>query len=147
QGVETQRQLALLRAEGCDEIQGYLVSRAVAAADVPAHFGGEPHVEKTSGRAGRPARPAGERGPSWRWRTAAYAAGGALALLTVLSSTWPRGAGGALPAGGAPEDRRPQLQITTTSVEASDSAPRVAGPDPPPTLAPAPSLVPPSVAP
>ena len=35
EGVETEEQLACLRAEGCDEVQGYLFSRPVPAADVP----------------------------------------------------------------------------------------------------------------
>jgi EAL domain-containing protein (putative c-di-GMP-specific phosphodiesterase class I) len=31
--VETQEQLEFLRAEGCDEIQGYLFSKPIPAAD------------------------------------------------------------------------------------------------------------------
>ncbi len=36
EGVETEAQLATLRAEGCDEVQGYLFSRPVPVEDVPA---------------------------------------------------------------------------------------------------------------
>jgi EAL domain-containing protein (putative c-di-GMP-specific phosphodiesterase class I) len=36
EGVETDEQLALVRAEGCDEAQGYLISAPIPAADVPA---------------------------------------------------------------------------------------------------------------
>jgi EAL domain-containing protein (putative c-di-GMP-specific phosphodiesterase class I) len=36
EGVETQEQLALVRAEGCDEAQGYLISGPVPASEVPA---------------------------------------------------------------------------------------------------------------
>jgi diguanylate cyclase (GGDEF)-like protein len=35
EGVETHEQLALVRAEGCDEAQGHLISRPIRAADVP----------------------------------------------------------------------------------------------------------------
>ncbi len=35
EGVETQEQLALVRAEGCTEVQGYLTGRPVAAPEVP----------------------------------------------------------------------------------------------------------------
>ena len=35
EGVETQDQLDLLRAEGCTEVQGYLMSRPVPANEVP----------------------------------------------------------------------------------------------------------------
>ena len=35
EGVETDAQLAILRAEGCDEVQGYLFSRPVPVAQVP----------------------------------------------------------------------------------------------------------------
>jgi diguanylate cyclase (GGDEF)-like protein len=35
EGVETEDQLAHLRAEGCEEVQGYLFSRAVPARDLP----------------------------------------------------------------------------------------------------------------
>jgi diguanylate cyclase (GGDEF)-like protein len=35
EGVETEAQLARLRAEGCDEVQGYLFSRPVPIGDVP----------------------------------------------------------------------------------------------------------------
>lgn len=34
EGVETQEQLAFLREQGCDEVQGYLISRPVAAANL-----------------------------------------------------------------------------------------------------------------
>ena len=33
EGVETEEQLALLRAEGCDEVQGYLFGRPMPIAD------------------------------------------------------------------------------------------------------------------
>ena len=33
EGVETSEQLSLLRSEGCDEVQGYLFSPALSAAD------------------------------------------------------------------------------------------------------------------
>ncbi|WP_236960581.1 EAL domain-containing protein [Methylobacterium durans] len=36
EGVETPDQLQRLRAEGCDEVQGYLISRPVPAGDLPA---------------------------------------------------------------------------------------------------------------
>ena len=38
EGVETAEQLELVRAEGCDEAQGYLISEPIPAADVPALF-------------------------------------------------------------------------------------------------------------
>ena len=44
EGVETADQLQRLREEGCDEVQGYLISRPVPAADLPAlirRFNGE----------------------------------------------------------------------------------------------------------
>ena len=34
EGVETEAQLAQLRAEGCDEVQGYLFSRPVPVSEV-----------------------------------------------------------------------------------------------------------------
>jgi len=143
QGVETQRQLALLRDEGCDEIQGYLVSRAVAPADVPALFGHDLEVEKAAGR-GR-ARPGAGRPLAWRWRTGAYAAGGALAVVTVLSSTWPRGGGAGTPVGAERPPSSP-LQIATTSVQASGGAvaasPAAASPVPVATVAAAPRPLP-----
>lgn len=36
EGVETNEQLELVRAEGCDEVQGYLISQPVPATEVPA---------------------------------------------------------------------------------------------------------------
>ncbi|VAW73031.1 Sensory box/GGDEF family protein [hydrothermal vent metagenome] len=42
EGVETQEQLALLRTLGCDEIQGYLLSRPLAAEALPAWL--EQHI-------------------------------------------------------------------------------------------------------
>src|SRR5262249_50951602 len=36
EGVETDEQLELVRAEGCDEAQGHLISRPVSASQVPA---------------------------------------------------------------------------------------------------------------
>ena len=39
EGVETEAQLAMLRAEGCDQAQGYLLGRPVPAAGVPALLG------------------------------------------------------------------------------------------------------------
>jgi EAL domain-containing protein (putative c-di-GMP-specific phosphodiesterase class I) len=36
EGVETEAQLAMLRELGCDEYQGYLLSRPIEAAAVPA---------------------------------------------------------------------------------------------------------------
>jgi EAL domain-containing protein (putative c-di-GMP-specific phosphodiesterase class I) len=36
EGVETEEQLAWLRAEGCDEVQGYLISKPRPAGEVPA---------------------------------------------------------------------------------------------------------------
>lgn len=38
EGVETPEQLAILRAEGCDELQGYLFSRALPPAELEAFF-------------------------------------------------------------------------------------------------------------
>ena len=35
EGVETARQLEMVRAEGCTEVQGFLFSRPVSAAEVP----------------------------------------------------------------------------------------------------------------
>jgi len=40
EGVETGDQLALLRALGCDEFQGYLFARPMPGADVPALLAG-----------------------------------------------------------------------------------------------------------
>ena len=34
EGVQTEQQLAMLRAMGCDEVQGYLVSQPIPAAKV-----------------------------------------------------------------------------------------------------------------
>ncbi len=39
EGVETEQQLVLLRAEGCDQAQGYLFGRPVPVEDLPALFG------------------------------------------------------------------------------------------------------------
>jgi EAL domain-containing protein (putative c-di-GMP-specific phosphodiesterase class I) len=39
EGVETEQQLAILRAMSCDEYQGFLFSRPVDAGTVPALFG------------------------------------------------------------------------------------------------------------
>ncbi len=39
EGVETQAQLDLVRAEGCTEIQGYFISRPIPNADVPGLLG------------------------------------------------------------------------------------------------------------
>jgi diguanylate cyclase (GGDEF)-like protein len=39
EGVETQEQFAILRAEGCTEVQGYLFSRPVPAREIPALLG------------------------------------------------------------------------------------------------------------
>ena len=39
EGVETEAQLALLRAHGCDAFQGYLASRPVPASELVAHLG------------------------------------------------------------------------------------------------------------
>ncbi len=44
EGVETEEQLAYLRSQGCDAVQGYLFSRPLPAAQVPALFG-PPHTE------------------------------------------------------------------------------------------------------
>jgi EAL domain-containing protein (putative c-di-GMP-specific phosphodiesterase class I) len=38
EGVETEEQLALLKAEGCNEAQGYLFGRPAPAEDMPAVF-------------------------------------------------------------------------------------------------------------
>jgi EAL domain-containing protein (putative c-di-GMP-specific phosphodiesterase class I) len=35
EGVETEEQLDLLRAEGCMQVQGFLFSKAVPAAEIP----------------------------------------------------------------------------------------------------------------
>ncbi|MNH03746.1 Cyclic di-GMP phosphodiesterase Gmr [compost metagenome] len=39
EGVETQEQLALLREQGCDEVQGYLISKPVDASAFGALLG------------------------------------------------------------------------------------------------------------
>jgi diguanylate cyclase (GGDEF)-like protein len=44
EGVEDARQLAYLKANGCTEGQGYLFSKAVAAADIPALLNCVPHT-------------------------------------------------------------------------------------------------------
>jgi EAL domain-containing protein (putative c-di-GMP-specific phosphodiesterase class I) len=49
EGVETESQLGFLRLQGCDYAQGYLFSRPLPIADVPAH------LQRTA----RTARPAG----------------------------------------------------------------------------------------
>ena len=36
EGVETEEQLEILRAEGCMQVQGYLFSRPVPASQIPA---------------------------------------------------------------------------------------------------------------
>ena len=36
EGVETEEQLAILKAEGCMQVQGYLFSRPIPAAGLPA---------------------------------------------------------------------------------------------------------------
>jgi EAL domain-containing protein (putative c-di-GMP-specific phosphodiesterase class I) len=35
EGVETEEQLAILRAEGCMQVQGFFFSKAVPAAEIP----------------------------------------------------------------------------------------------------------------
>jgi len=35
EGVETEEQLELLRAEGCMQVQGFLFSKAIAATEIP----------------------------------------------------------------------------------------------------------------
>jgi EAL domain-containing protein (putative c-di-GMP-specific phosphodiesterase class I) len=42
EGVESQAQLEILRAEGCDQVQGFLFSPAVPAKDVPKLFRARP---------------------------------------------------------------------------------------------------------
>ena len=42
EGVETEEQLGILRAEGCDELQGYLFSRPRPVQDVPGLIAGQP---------------------------------------------------------------------------------------------------------
>jgi diguanylate cyclase (GGDEF)-like protein len=42
EGVETQVQLDILRAEGCDQVQGFLFSPPIPAKDVPKLFGSSP---------------------------------------------------------------------------------------------------------
>jgi diguanylate cyclase (GGDEF)-like protein/PAS domain S-box-containing protein len=153
QGVETQRQLALLRDEGCDEIQGYLVSRAVAPADVPALFSRNLHT-----------RPSAARPLKLRWRTAAYAAAGVLAAFTVLSSTWPRGTGpgervglqasgvstAALPVASPPPapSATPPVEraVAPSSAPLPSAPPRAATPTAPPATAAARPTPPPSTA-
>jgi EAL domain-containing protein (putative c-di-GMP-specific phosphodiesterase class I) len=44
EGVEDAGQLAYLKANGCTEGQGYLFSKAVAAADIPALLNCVPHT-------------------------------------------------------------------------------------------------------
>ena len=38
EGVETEEQFAFLAGLGCDAVQGYLLSRPVPEADIPAHI-------------------------------------------------------------------------------------------------------------
>jgi EAL domain-containing protein (putative c-di-GMP-specific phosphodiesterase class I) len=42
EGVETAEQLAALRELGCDEIQGYFISRPVPEPDLRAAYAGQP---------------------------------------------------------------------------------------------------------
>ncbi|MEO7918104.1 MAG: EAL domain-containing protein, partial [Thermoanaerobaculia bacterium] len=48
EGVETEAQLAALRAEGCDFAQGYLISAPVAAAEVGVLLAAAPAPGATS---------------------------------------------------------------------------------------------------
>jgi EAL domain-containing protein (putative c-di-GMP-specific phosphodiesterase class I) len=57
EGVESEDQFACLKAEGCDEIQGYLISRPMPAEDVLTFLGCEGGIAEGEGE-GAP-RPAG----------------------------------------------------------------------------------------
>ena len=45
EGVETKEQLELLKQQGCDVIQGYLISRPIPAAEIPAFLKKEKFYE------------------------------------------------------------------------------------------------------
>ncbi len=51
EGVETEAQMRLLAAEGCNEVQGYLFGRPVDASEVPGVMGRLGHIERGIGRA------------------------------------------------------------------------------------------------
>lgn len=38
EGIETAEQLVMLRALGCDDVQGYLIARPMPGLDVPAYL-------------------------------------------------------------------------------------------------------------
>ena len=38
EGVETRSQQSFLKLHGCDEVQGYLISRPLAASDIEVHL-------------------------------------------------------------------------------------------------------------
>jgi len=44
EGIETQEQLVMLRALGCDDVQGYLIARPMPGAEVPAYLARRPEV-------------------------------------------------------------------------------------------------------
>jgi diguanylate cyclase (GGDEF)-like protein len=60
EGVETEEQLALVAAEGCAEVQGYLISRPMPAPDVFAYLGVEPR--EAAGRRAAKLSPSARQG-------------------------------------------------------------------------------------
>jgi EAL domain-containing protein (putative c-di-GMP-specific phosphodiesterase class I) len=46
EGVETEQQLNLLRQEGCDEVQGFLLGRPMQADDVAAYIDASRHASR-----------------------------------------------------------------------------------------------------
>ena len=59
EGVETSGQLGILRAEGCDEVQGFYIGRPVAWDE----------IERTLRAAARASRPRRQRRPPEPWAT------------------------------------------------------------------------------
>jgi EAL domain-containing protein (putative c-di-GMP-specific phosphodiesterase class I) len=52
EGIETKEQLVMLRALGCDDVQGYLIARPMAGSDIPGYLARvAPHAPERPGMA------------------------------------------------------------------------------------------------